>query len=503
MSIKRKLTLNMMAISFAAVVLTASTIMTYLIVDMRAKTLHELSVTAAIAADRNSAAIAFLDNERANKNMEVFSQNDSILTACVYDAQGAVFASYSQPGSASPGCPPKPETAMQHPGDLLTAFQPIQQNGQHIGAVFIAADTRQIDTFVHKTVFISLTSGVLVLAVTMLLTLHFQHAISKPILELADTARTITERGDYTIAARDDYHDETAVLAKAFNSMLSEVHKRDRELVQANETLEQKVTQRTQQLTEAKLRAEAASAAKSEFLRNMSHEFRTPLHALISFSAYGIKEHGSAERGQLKHYFEIMQSGAERLSRLVGEVLDLAKLEHGEHTFALQRADMRDLGAKAMELVEPLTKEKGIKLTMDCDSAHVIAVVCDQDKILQVMTNLLGNAIKFTPSGRNIYLQEHLLNSDMGPQVEVSVIDEGVGIPEGEKELIFESFRQSSRTNNGAGGTGLGLAICRNIVNAHQGRIWAENNPNGKGARVTFVMPATLQEGNHILQKPS
>src|SRR5262249_164697 len=148
-------------------------------------------------------------------------------------------------------------------------------------------------------------------------------------------------------------------------------------------------------------KAEEASEAKSEFLRNMSHEFRTPLHAIISFSSYGIKEHETAVRGQLKQYFELIQKGAERLSRLVAEVLDLAKLEHGQQIFLLQKGDMRELVARASEMVQPQLKEKNLALRFE-HAGPSSKVVCDHDKIVQVITNLLGNAIKFTPAGRSI-----------------------------------------------------------------------------------------------------
>jgi signal transduction histidine kinase len=158
---------------------------------------------------------------------------------------------------------------------------------------------------------------------------------------------------------------------------------------------------------------------------------------------------------------------------------------------------MSDLSSRAAELVAPLVMEKNIRFRVECSEDKPTAV-CDADKIIQVITNLLGNAIKFTPTGNGITLKATVINEGT-PHVEVSVQDEGIGIPEGEEAMIFESFRQSSRTNTGAGGTGLGLAICRRIVEAHAGKIWAENMPGG-GAKVTFRIPANLQEGKRTVQ---
>jgi len=499
MSIKRKLTLMMTGISLAAVMLTVVAITAYLIYDIRHSKMQELAVTAAITGDRNSASLIFLDSERARQNLDIFRLSPSILMACIYDAKGAVFAAYRAENIARELlCPVSIKDVQQQQPAILTALQPIRKDGTAIGNVFIAADTREADTYVRKIVWISGTVALLVFTVTQLFTVHFQRTISEPILELAATVQSITDHRDYALEARQDYSGETGILARAFNAMLGEVRKRDRELMHTNETLEQRVIERTHQLEDAKLKAEEASEAKSEFLRNMSHEFRTPLHGIISFSVYGIKEYEQAARPQLKHYFELIHKSSERLSRLVNEVLDLAKLEHGGHRFMLQSGDMRELAARSAEMVRPLLQEKNITLVLD--QAQDTAVVCDHDKIVQVITNLLGNAIKFTPPDKRITLHTHSLQGDQGVQVVLSVIDEGIGIPEGEKEMIFESFRQSSRTNTGAGGTGLGLAICRGIVEAHGGRIWAENNSTGTGgARVSFAVPATPQESNRSM----
>lgn len=490
MSIRRKLTLTIMGLSIASVVLTVSSVIAYLIYDMRQSKLQQLQVTAAITGDRNGASLVFLDNERARKNLEIFRLNPSIMAACLYDAQGGLFVGYqTETSDRAAACPETADILSRRifPG-FLTALQDIRQNGERIGQVFIASDTREIDVYVQKIGLISATATGIVLAVTLLCAVYFQRTISAPILDLAAMAHRITLDKDYSLQAKQTYPDETGMLARAFNAMLNEVHKRDEELSTANETLEQKVAIRTHELEEAKQRAEAANEAKSEFLRNMSHEFRTPLHALISFSTYGMKEYADVPREQLRQYFEVMQKGANRLSRLVNEVLDLAKLEHGGSVLELRQADLRDVAGRCAELMQPLVEEKGLLLRIEQKGGSA-AALCDSDKITQVITNLLGNAVKFTPSGGRITLRVENAEEDR-PHIEVAVIDQGIGIPETEKDLIFESFRQSSRTNTGAGGTGLGLAICRRIIEAHGGRIWAQNNTDGPGARVAFTLPA-------------
>ncbi len=498
-SIKRKLTLMMMGISLTAVLLTVFAITSYQIYDMRISKMQELDITAAVTGDRNSAALTFLDAEHAHSNLEIFRLNPSIFAACIYDAQGALFAAYesTQPG-AHIACPKTTDETKKHFPGMLTSFQPIRQQEQVIGTTFLVANTNDIQAYIAKIIQIAGTSALAVMGMALLMTVYFQRLISGPILELAETARKITQKRDFTLAARVINDDETGSLAKAFNDMLGEVRSRDQELMYANETLEHKVLLRTRQLEEAKRIAEAASEAKSEFLRNISHEFRTPLHAMISFASYGIKEIETADRAEQQRYFQIILNSSERLARLVNEVLDVARFEQGEHHFSLRRSDMSELLARSTEMVRALLQEKNIEITFE-QLAEDVTVTCDQDRIVQVITNLLGNAIKFAPRNSRINIRSGLLSQEGENSIFVSFIDQGVGIPEFEKEVIFEPFRQSSHTKTGAGGTGLGLAICRGIIRAHGGQIWAENNDSGIGANVTFTIPCKLPEGQHSI----
>lgn len=502
-SIKRKLTLMMMGISLTAVLLTVFAITSYQIYDMRISKIQELDITAAVMGDRNSAALNFLDSERAHTNLEIFRLNPAILAACVYDNTGELFAGYkaTQPGNHI-GCPDTVEESKKPPFGTLTSYQPIRQQDNVIGSTYLVANTNDIQTYVVKILQIGFTSALAVMGMALLMTVYFQRLISGPILELAETAKKISQKRDFSLTARVINDDETGRLAQAFNDMLGEVRSRDQELMYANETLEHKVLLRTRQLEEAKRSAEEANEAKSEFLRNISHEFRTPLHAMISFASYGIKEIDTAERSEQQRYFQIILNSSERLSRLVNEVLDVARLEHSEHVFSLRASDMCELLIRSTDTMRPLSQEKSITIIFE-QMAEDMSVTCDQDSIVQVITNLLGNAIKFAPRNSHILIRYGVLSQEGENSIFVSFIDEGIGIPEFEKELIFQPFRQSSSTKTGAGGTGLGLAICRGIIRAHGGQIWAENNDSGIGANMTFTIPRKLPEGKHYVQSHS
>ena len=246
------------------------------------------------------------------------------------------------------------------------------------------------------------------------------------------------------------------------------------------------ITERKQaekELKQAKEAAEAANQAKSAFLANMSHELRTPLHGILSFASFGLQKATTAPPDKLLGYFEHINTSGRVLLALLNDLLDLAKLESGKMAFDFQPTDLNPLLAAIADEFHSLLSER--QLQMVCHTLPERAEVrLDGPKMLQVLRNLLGNAVKFSPPHGIIELG--IEQREQG--VLVTVSDQGVGIPAGEEGEIFDKFIQSSKTKTGAGGTGLGLSICREIIAAHQGRIWAENRPEG-GAVFCVELP--------------
>jgi signal transduction histidine kinase len=247
---------------------------------------------------------------------------------------------------------------------------------------------------------------------------------------------------------------------------------------------------RTNALLEAILEsAENANRAKSIFLANMSHELRTPLHGILSFSRFGIKKLETAPKEKLAMYFDQINQSGTKLLNLLNDLLDLSKLSAGKMEYNMQRNDISKVIDAVRSEFDSALAEKNITLIIEKPPFCTIAFY-DEVRIGQVIGNLVSNAIKFTQEGGRIriYFDETSLE-DGEPAIMVSIEDDGIGIPESELSAIFEKFRQSSLTSTGAGGTGLGLAICDEIIHGHGGRIWAENNPQGKGAIMRFLLP--------------
>jgi len=255
-----------------------------------------------------------------------------------------------------------------------------------------------------------------------------------------------------------------------------------------SEQLAAQVRARTLDLEASLTREQHANAAKSDFLANISHELRTPMHAIRSFATLGIARSHSAEREKLSGYFERIDASSRRLLALLNDLLDLSKLEAGRMEMSRERVDVSSLVNQSLAEAEPVALAGDVTLTSSGILDEVVIGV-DQARLQQVLMNVLSNAIKFSSPGSSINTAIAMETIDGSSWAVVTVTDAGVGIPEGELEAIFDKFVQSSTTRSGAGGTGLGLAICREIIRAHDGSIHAEHVAEG-GTRFVIRLPA-------------
>jgi GAF domain-containing protein len=228
---------------------------------------------------------------------------------------------------------------------------------------------------------------------------------------------------------------------------------------------------------------EAANRHKSEFLANMSHELRTPLNAIIGFSEVLLDPSMQVTDEERVQFMTDVLSSGKHLLGLINEVLDLAKVEAGKMELQIEPALLQDVIEAVSNTMRSLAVKKSIDLRAECDEG-LAPIPIDGARIKQVLLNLVGNAVKFTPEAGKIWVRAAAENGEV--QIEVS--DTGPGIPPEDQERIFLEFQQMGRDAGKPQGTGLGLALAKKFVEMHGGKIWVESEI-GKGSRFTFTLP--------------
>ncbi len=509
--IRRKI-ISIIMIICTVVLLAAYSIIAYTQWQSRYQLLKDsLSTLTHVLGVNSSASLAFLDSDTAQEILAALKSEKQVVSAAISSPSGESFASYKSSHSIRhpllhralknirenvkflvPDASISGSEKITYGSDYLEITQNVYAGKRLVGTIHLRASLHKLyESFIRQ---LMLVGGLLLmmLLVAYILANQLQKIISRPILHLANVMRRVSKTEDYSIRASTKSADELGDLIHGFNSMLEKVEQHKERSSQAFKS----IYKANEEAEAAKYIAEQANQAKSEFLANMSHELRTPMHGILSFSNLGLKKLETASPDVLKRYFSNIEKSGTRLMALLNDLLDLAKLEAGKMDFSFARADL----AKTIELCvaeqEARLQEQGLTLRVLLYEGTTQGVF-DQVKIGQVITNLLSNSIKFTPKGKIVSLSIAEDSLPIGNRkgdkqrcdaIRLTVRDEGIGIPEGELDDVFDKFIQSSKTKSGAGGTGLGLAICKEIIEGHHGRIWVESVA-GSGAVFHFVIP--------------
>lgn len=308
-----------------------------------------------------------------------------------------------------------------------------------------------------------------------LLMLALQCIIVRPLNELGVGAQAIGS-GKLETRLPLKGHDEVADLARQFNSMAEN-------LVESRQLREEAQTEALR-LKEAAIESlREADRLKDEFLANTSHELRTPLHGITGIAESLLKGIAGQVSSVAEENLLLIVSSARRLTNLVNDILDFSKLRHNALKIVKRPVDLKSAGDLVLSMVRVLAEPKGLSLRNEVE-AGLPSVLADENRLHQILYNLIGNAVKFTSEGF-VVLRAYAHDG----VIHISVEDTGIGIPQNKREMIFRSFEQlDSGLGRSGSGTGLGLTITRQLVELHGGAIEV-NDRSGGGSIFSFTLP--------------
>jgi len=381
-----------------------------------------------------------------------------------------------------------PEAVLQYDLTSLRLFAPVYYQQKYLGGLYLLADLKQQNRELAEIVLLVLSVGGLAVAFAWGISARLQRPISEPILQLARLTETILHTNNYSLRGKKQANDEIGLLVDGFNNMLGQIEQRQKALTRHRALLEQKVAERTDDLTqtvralqEARQLAESANQAKSAFLANVTHELRTPMIGVLGMNE--LLQGTTLDKNQQHFVAAVQHSGYELLDH-IDEILEFSRIESGHLSLQTHEVDLSQLVEEVILLLAERVYHKGLDFIWRIEPQAMCVVAGDGQRLKQILVNLLGNALKFTAQG-----QVALTLQGEGDFFVFRVTDSGVGIAPTQQARIFEAFRQADESIARVyGGTGLGLAIVKELTLLMGGELGLESLP-GKGSCFEVRLP--------------
>jgi len=496
-TIKQKLIAITMLTCLAALLLVGSGYMVWDWIDIHNEMVRHSSKYAELIADNCKAALVFDDSQDATDTLQALQVEPSIVFGCIYDNNHEIFALYNPDNTNVIRSSEFRVNGHYFSDGFLTIFRSVILNEEVIGVVCIISDLQPMYAMLKTNILIII--GVLILAsfAAYIISSRLQRYIFRPIMELADTAKIVTEKKDYTIRAVSHTKGEIGMFIDTFNEMLKQIQQRDSALVKARDDLEEKVKLRTADLTAAneqltkeiygreKVEAQQAKLLETiektneelkDFAYIVSHDLKAPLRGISTLTEWIVTDYADKLDDDGKEQMSLLSARVDRMHNLIEGVLQYSRVGRVEEQHV--EVNLNELVPEIIDMVSP---PENFVITIE---SKLPTVKCERTRIMQVFQNLLSNAIKYMDK------QEGRIKincSEDDKMFVFSVADNGPGIEEKYFKKIFQLFQTLSARDEFES-TGVGLSVTKKIVEIFGGRIWVESEP-GKGSTFFFTLP--------------
>lgn len=484
--IKRKLTAILLLISGLVLLLTSAAFVTYQVVRFRQGTMTNLSTLGRVIAVNSTASLAFANEADATEVLSALRALPHVVAAALYDKEGRLFARYPAglPRDAVPAAPGKDGFRFEQ-GHVI-GLEPVAEEGNpRLGTLYLKSDLKAMSRALWLSAAIAAGAMAVSLLAAYFLAALLQGWISQPILALADTARAVSTRQDYSVRAPKLGDDELGALTDAFNQMLGHIEGQDRELRRYAADLEQRVAERTHELEERNeaLRRNAAEllAANQEldaFAYSVSHDLRAPLRSIDGFSQVLLEDYAAQLDEAGRDSLRRVRAASQRMATLIDDLLKLARVTRVE-----MRTEVVDVSGMARDIAAELQRTDAAR-HVEFVIAPGLKARADAPLLRVALENLLRNSWKYTAKQPRPRVEFGSIEANGGQAFMVR--DNGAGFDMKYMDKLFGVFQ---RLHSAAEfeGTGVGLATVRRIITRHGGRIWAEGAVD-QGATFYFTL---------------
>jgi len=500
LTIRRKLMLLILLSCGTALCLAGAAFVGYDFWMFRRTMIREITVLADVLGNNSTAALSFNARDTAEEMLSALRTQPHIVTACLYDKNGRVFAAYARSHAAAHIPAQVDNRGCRFDSNQLTVFRPIWLGNKQVGTIYLESDLTELTQRLQLYLIMVSIKVLLVLLVVLGLALKLQGFISRPILALTATAKAVSEHRNYALRTQKTTTDELGVLTDTFNEMLTQIQSREAELQRAHDELEARVAERTaalskanaalqkevgeRQCAEAGLRIKTEELARSnteleQFAYIASHDLQEPLRMVSSYLQLLEQRYAGKLDATANEFIHYAVDGAARMRTLVRDLLEYSRVGRRKQELAV--VNCRAVFDNILLNLKETIADTQAKVT----AGDLPTVRADSTELTQLFQNLIANAIKFhgaqPPAVR-------LTADRQDGHWHFTVRDNGIGIAPEFADRIFVIF-QRLHSRSHYPGNGLGLAICKKIVERYGGRIWVESTP-GQGATFHFTLPA-------------